>query len=130
MPLEPAPDRQALLARIEAMDPAEIDMLPVGIITLGLDGTILRYNRTEAGRSRRHAAAQIGRNFFRDVAPCTEESLFEERFSELALPDGHGTVEFDYTFAFPWGNERVLISFLRAPSAPRIQVVITWPAQP
>ena len=126
----PPPDPNALIARIEAMDPAEIDMLPVGIITLALDGTILRYNRTEAGHSHRHAAAQIGRNFFRDVAPCTEDPLFEGRFRDLALPDGHGTVEFDYTFAFPWGNERVLISFLRAPSAPRIQVVITWPAQP
>ncbi len=129
MSQELSPDRQALLARIESMDPGELDTLPVGIITLALDGTILRYNRTEAGHSRRHAAAQIGRNFFREVAPCTADPLFEGRFRELALPEGHGTVEFDYDFAFPWGSERVLISFLRAPGVPRIQVVVTWPAQ-
>ena len=121
------PERHALRARIESMDPVDLNMLPVSIITLALDGTILRYNRTEAGRSQRRAADQIGRNFFREVAPCTEDPLFEGRFRELALPDGHGTMEFDYTFAFPWGSEQVLISFLRAPEAPRIQVVVTWP---
>ncbi len=122
-------ERRALLKRIEEMGRDEIDALPVGIITLDLDGTILRYNQTEAGYSRRHAPAQIGRNFFRDVAPCTQERAFRERFDRLAAPGGHGAVEFDYRFRFPWGTERVLISFMRAPDAPRIQLLITWPAE-
>ena len=122
-------ERRALLERIEEMGREEIDALPVGIITLDLDGTILRYNRTEAGYSRRLAPAQIGRNFFRDVAPCTQDAEFHGRFAELAAPGGHGTVEFDYRFRFPWGLERVLISFVRAPDAPRIQLLITWPSK-
>jgi photoactive yellow protein len=122
-------ERRALLERIEAMGRDEIDALPVGIITLDLDGTILRYNQTEAGYSRRHAPAQIGRNFFRDVAPCTQEPAFRGRFEELAAPGGQGTVEFEYHFRFPWALERVLISFMRAPDAPRIQLLITWPAE-
>ncbi|NNM99091.1 MAG: PAS domain-containing protein [Candidatus Eremiobacteraeota bacterium] len=122
-------DRRALLERIEEMGRDEIDALPVGIITLDLDGTILRYNQTEAGYSRRHAPAQVGRNFFRDVAPCTQDAGFQGRFEALAAPGGHGTVEFEYQFHFPWGSERVLISFMRAPDAPRIQLLITWPAE-
>jgi len=121
--------RRALLERVEAMGRDEIDALPVGIITLDLVGTILRYNHTEATRSRRHAPAQIGRHFFRDVAPCAQDAAFRGRFDELAAPGGHGTAEFEYLFRFPWGNERVLISFLRAPDAPRIQLLITWPAE-
>jgi photoactive yellow protein len=118
--------RAELLRRVENMSREEIDALPVGVITLDLDGTIVRYNREESLMSRRDADAQIGKNFFADVAPCTAEAEFEGRFRELAGPRGHGTEDFSYIFRFPWGTRRVLITFMRSPGAPCVQTLVTW----
>ena len=49
----------------------EVDQLAFGAVQLDAKGTILQYNAAEAGITGRDAKAVIGRNFFREVAPCT-----------------------------------------------------------
>jgi hypothetical protein len=43
-------------------------------------GTILKYNATEGAITGRDPKAVLGRNFFRDVAPCTNRPAFKGVF--------------------------------------------------
>jgi photoactive yellow protein len=116
---------QAILDRIEAMGASELDDLPVGVITLALDGTIRRYNKMEAELARLDQRSQIGKHFFKDVAPCTANPEFQGRFEKLAANEGGGTEKFDYTFRFSWGAQRVHIIFIRKPRRDDVDVLVT-----
>lgn len=92
----------------------DLDALPVGIIVVARDGTILEYNAYEralAGIGERPIA---GLNFFRDVAPCTAVQDFEGRFAGFL--DSHDTSIEPFQFVFPFksGAQRVSVIFVRA----------------
>jgi photoactive yellow protein len=50
----------------------------------------------------------VGRNFFRDVAPCTNRPEFKGRFDEI-VHQGKTTAMFDYTFDYNMKPTRVSI---------------------
>lgn len=82
---------------IARMSDEEIDLLTFGLIELDAEGTVLRYNAAEADISGRPADKVIGRNFFTDVAPCTNTEEFEGRFRE-AIEAGKVDLRFIYVF--------------------------------
>ncbi|MDE2480696.1 MAG: PAS domain-containing protein [bacterium] len=110
--------------RIEKMGEGELDDLPVGVITLDLNAKILRYNKLEAEMARLDQRSQIGKDFFKDVAPCTANPDFQGRFQELTQKN-FGVVNFDYTFKFSWGPQRVHITFIRKAGRDEIDVLVT-----
>jgi photoactive yellow protein len=116
---------QQIVDRIEAMGSDELDALPKGVITLALDGTIRRYNKMEAELARLDQQSQIGKDFFKEVAPCTANPEFEGRFRQLATKSEGGVEKFDYTFKFSWGPQRVHIMFIRKPNRDDIDVLVT-----
>ena len=61
-------DIDNVLAKLTAR---EVDQLAFGAVQLDGKGTILQYNAAEASITGRDPKAVIGKNFFRDVAPCT-----------------------------------------------------------
>lgn len=107
------------------MSEGDLDALPIGVVTLASDATVLRYNRTESELARKNAQAVIGTNFFRDVAPCTAVPEFEGRFRELAAKP-FGVVNFDYRFKFPWGDKRVHVTFVKQKDRSEIDVLVVW----
>ena len=70
------------LAELSQWGPHDLDRLPFGAIKLDQDGTIVTYNATESALSGRDPKDVIGRNFFRDVAPCTNIQAFAGRYRE------------------------------------------------
>ncbi|MCB1054312.1 MAG: PAS domain-containing protein [Acidobacteria bacterium] len=95
---------------------AEIDSLPFGYVALAPDGTIRKYNRYEADLARRDPQEVLGKNFFREVAPCTQVQEFEGRFrSFVEAEDGEPSLSFDFEFTFRHGTQRVRIGFVRSP---------------
>ncbi len=84
------------LARLTA---SELDALPFGAIQLDRDGTVLQFSEYEANLSNRRAPDAIGRNFFRDVAPCTDVREFHGLFQD-GLTAGSLQATFDYHFDF------------------------------
>lgn len=67
---------------IEALNPAQLDSLPFGAIQLDHTGTILQYNDYESRLAGIDKAKAIGKNFFTEVAPCTDVKEFRGRFTE------------------------------------------------
>jgi photoactive yellow protein len=87
-------DIQNVIAR---MTPAEVDRLAFGAVQLDAKGTILRYNAAEASITGRDAQEVIGKNFFRDVAPCTNSPTFKGVFDRGVREDNLNTM-FEYVF--------------------------------
>ena len=84
---------------IDALSPAELDSLPFGVIQLDPDGKILQYNDYEAKLAGIRQSSAIGKNFFTQLAPCTDVKEFHGRFKEgAARKKLYAT--FRYHFAF------------------------------
>lgn len=110
-------ERDDFFARVDSLTGGELDALPFGAIQLGSDGTILRFNEYEANLSNRRAPETVGRNFFQDVAPCTNVREFYGRFLE-GIEAEELNVTFDYHFAFKQSPRDVSVTlFYSAPTA-------------
>lgn len=114
-----------MLDDLSHLTPAEIDSLPFGYIALAPDGAIRKYNRFEADLARKDPGEVLGRNFFREVAPCTQVQEFEGRFRELvsgATPEP--ALTFDFEFRFRHGSQAVRIGLVRSPLAQEVIVTV------
>lgn len=98
---------------VQGMTKEAFDALPFGTIRLDRHGTISVFNRWEAHLAHRKQAAVIGKNFFRDIAPCADVAEFRGRLEEMCR-DGITTQIFDFVFSFPWGQRAVRVRFMIA----------------
>lgn len=97
------------LENITRMDETQLDELPFGAIRLDKQGKVLSYNMTESKLTGRDPKRVIGRNFFTDVAPCTNVQGFAGRFREgVAKGDMH--VIFPYRFDFQMAPRDVSVT--------------------
>lgn len=87
------------LARLADLTAAELDKLPFGAIRLDRRGNIVNFNAVEVCLSGLKAADIIGKNFFTEVAPCTNVREFAGRFRE-GIADKNLHIVFPYRFNF------------------------------
>lgn len=128
-PLPPPPLTELAAAvppeELERLSPQALDQLPYGVIALGLDGRIVRYNLAESRFARLDRARVLGRPFFGEVAPCTATPEFQGRFQALAAAGAPGqTDRFTYIFDFKFGAQLVDIELVRARTQPWILVLV------
>lgn len=90
------------------MSTGQIDDLAFGAIELDATGKILKYNSAEAGITGRDAAAVIGKNFFKDVAPCTSTPKFKGAF-DAGVKSGDLNTMFEYVFDYQMTPTKVKI---------------------
>ncbi|MFN3399101.1 MAG: ATP-binding protein [Ferrovibrio sp.] len=93
---------------VESLSNADLDRLPIGVLLLRRDGTVLRYNATESRFSGLLPEEVLGRNFFTEVAPCTSFSELRSGF-ESGLTAGTLNAVLYHTFRFPNRDMRVLV---------------------
>lgn len=101
--------------RLREMSRAEVDDLPYGFIVLDGEGKILLYNRYEARMARLSPERVIGRNFFRQVAPCTRVEAFHGRFRALVDDPTRVHDRFSFRFHFLHGAQDVNVQLTRVP---------------
>ena len=98
---------------IGKMSGTQIDTLAFGAIQLDADGTVLKFNATEGALTGRDPSAVIGKNFFRDVAPCTSTPAFEGVFRDGVAKDDLNTM-FEYLFDYQMTPTKVKVHMKRA----------------
>lgn len=79
------------------MNGKDIDALAFGAIELDKLGTVLKYNSAEGAITGRDPKSVIGKNFFRDVAPCTAKPSFKGVFDAGVRTNDLNTM-FEYVF--------------------------------
>ena len=91
----------------------DFDDLAFGAIQLDAQGNILKYNAMEGAITGRNPASVIGKNFFTEVAPCTESKEFSERF-KAGVASGELNVMFEYVFDFKMSPTKVMVHMKNA----------------
>jgi photoactive yellow protein len=82
--------------------------LPFGLLKLNNDGTILEYNMAQAEISGIKAGDVLGKNFFLDVAVCTQRPEFYGKFKE-GVASGTLNLVFEYVFEYRMVPTRVRV---------------------
>ena len=105
-----AEDIENVLAK---MSEKELDNMHLGAIQLDKDGKILSYNAAEAKITGRRPEDVIGKNFFTEVAPCTNRPEFKGVFREGVKNDNLNTM-FEYVFDFKMNPTKVKVHMKKA----------------
>lgn len=95
------------------MSDKQINELAFGAIQLDAAGKILTYNAAEAGITGRRSTDVIGKNFFKDVAPCTNTPKFKGVFDTGVRQDNLNTM-FEYVFDYNMTPTKVKIHMKKA----------------
>jgi photoactive yellow protein len=114
------------LDSIGRMNAEELDELPFGAIQLDADGTIITYNRKESEISGRARDRVLGRNFFTEVAPCTNVQQFAGRFREGIAAKNLNAV-FPYRFDFEMEPRDVTITLFYSSASGTAWVFVVEP---
>ena len=95
------------------MSARDIDTLAFGAIQLDGKGTILQYNQAEGTITGRDPKAVIGKNFFTEVAPCTNTPAFKGTFDQ-GVRSGNLNTMFEYTFNYNMAPTKVKVHMKKA----------------
>jgi photoactive yellow protein len=88
-----------LLLRLDEMDAAELDAMPFAAVRVADDGEILATNVAHDQFVGLPSTQQLGRNWFFDIAPCTNNRLFRGLFRR-GVTEGRMSLFFFYAFTF------------------------------
>ena len=100
------------LQRVTGLEREVLDALPYGLVALDANNQILSYNRAESERARRHPDEVIGKNFFMDVAPCTNVRELAGWLADARAAGRNAKKTLEFVFEFPFGRELVDIRLL------------------
>jgi photoactive yellow protein len=106
------------------LSPEEADALPYGLILLDRDGVIIGYNAAESRLSGLARSEVLGRDFFRDVAPCTRVRAFAGRYRQMVEAGEPGHAHFDFVFRFSYGEKRVSVLLAYSPEIRQGAIVV------
>ena len=98
---------------LNRMAEKDIDKLAFGAVELDKSGTVLRYNAAEGAITGRSPTAVIGKNFFREVAPCTSKPAFKGVFDAGVRNDDLNTM-FEYVFDYQMKPTKVKVHMKKA----------------
>lgn len=103
-------DLENVLSR---MNDRQLDELAFGAIELDKAGKIIKYNAVEGAITGRDPKATIGRNFFTEVAPCTNRAEFRGVF-DAGVRGGDLNTMFEYVFDHKMKPTKVKIHMKKA----------------
>ncbi len=109
--------------RLANMSEADFNDLAFGAVELDENGTILRYNAAEGDITGRDPDQVLGRNFFTEVAPCTNSDEFHGRFRE-GVRRGNLNALFEYTFDYNMRPTRVKVQMKDDPQKDTYWVLV------
>ena len=99
--------------QLSRMSTRQVDDLAFGAIKLDAKGVILQYNAMEGQITGRNPASMLGKNFFTEVAPCTNTPKFKGEFDKGVNNDSLNVV-FEYTFDYNMKPTKVKVHMKKA----------------
>jgi photoactive yellow protein len=109
-----------LLDRLEGADDSVLDEVPFGIIAMTADGVVMSYNAAESRLAGLSPAKVIGRHFFSEVAPCTNNFMVAQRFENEPVLDA----VIDYVFTLRMKTTNVRLRLLKQPVRRRMYLLV------
>jgi photoactive yellow protein len=108
---------QTVIDALAQLTRTQADAQAFGVVRVTDEGVVTLYNRWESELAGVAVSAAEGRNFFSQVAPCTNNRLVFGKFKD-GVQKGHLDAEFNYTFTYKMKPTNVALRLFRhAPSA-------------
>lgn len=102
---------------------SDINVLPFGMVKMDLTGKILEYNMAEAELTGTDPAWALGKNFFHEVATCTNTPDFYGKFIE-GVRKGFLNAVFNYSFTHCEIPIRVRVHMFTMPDSRGQKIVV------
>lgn len=96
------------LGKLGTLTQTEADAAPFGIVKVDNNGKILLYNKYESELANVPIQTAVGKNFFTEVAICTNNRIFYGRFKE-GMVNGDLDIAFNYVFTYKMKPTNVVI---------------------
>jgi len=90
----------------------QLDDLPFGVVRMDRLGIVADYNRFESNLSGLPPDRVIGKHFFEQIAPCTNNFMVASRFGEDSLDE-----QLDYVFTYKMKPTKVRLRLLKSPAS-------------
>jgi photoactive yellow protein len=114
---------ESLESALSELTEEQLNELAFGAIQLDTEGRVLQYNEAEGEITGRDPQAMLGKDFFVEVAPCTQNSEFCQRFYE-ALEQGSINVVFEYVFDYQMTPTKVKIHMYKRRQEASVWVLV------
>ena len=101
----------------------DINVPPFGVVKMDLTGKILEYDMAEAELTGTDPAWALGKNFFNEVATCTNTPAFYGKFVE-GVKKGFLYAVFNYSFTHRETPTRVRIHLMTMPDSVGQKIVV------
>ena len=109
--------------RISQLSSEELHKLPYGVIQLDTEGNVVFYSDYESRLSRLPRERVVGKNFFTEIAPCTDVKEFRGQFLEgVAKRELH--VRFHFHFPFKVNPQTVLVTLFYSSITENVWVLV------
>ncbi|MEO1418253.1 MAG: PAS domain-containing protein [Bacteroidota bacterium] len=105
-------DQKDIYLHLDAASVDELDKAEFGIVRLGSGGRISYMNRYEATLAKLKQEETMGKHFFTQVAPCTNNFLVAEKYKAEA---GSRDETIDYIFTYRVKPTKVKLRLLTNP---------------
>jgi photoactive yellow protein len=109
-----------ILAQLVSLSDDQLNKLDFGAIRMDLNGEVTFYNSSESAITGLHKDRVLGRNFFDQVAPCTNNYLVSQRFRDEAELDAI----IPYVFTLRLKPTSVRLRLLRSASWPSMFLLV------
>jgi photoactive yellow protein len=115
-------DEVDLYDELMSSSDAQLQDTAFGVIALDADHRVVMYNKTESTLSGLSPDRVVGRHFFSEVAPCTNNYMVAHRFETEAVLDA----TIDYVFTLRMKPTPVRLRLLARPNAARRFLLVQW----
>jgi photoactive yellow protein len=113
-----------LLDTLEATPVDGLDAFGFGLVVMDRDGRVTGYNQAESQLSGLPVNEVVGRNFFVEIGPCTNNYLIAQRFHDCTDQNQGLDEELDYVFTYRMSPTPVRLRLLARPGSARQYLVV------
>lgn len=104
---------ETIVTKLPQLTRDDVDSLDYGAVKVDNEGRILLYNRYEAELAGVAPSSAEGKNFFKEIAPCTNNKLFYGKFQK-GVDAGELNLAFNYTFTYKMKPTNVSVQMLKS----------------
>jgi photoactive yellow protein len=104
-----------ILQKLPLLTPRDIDRLDFGCVKVSDQGLVQMYNKWESEFAGVPQETALGRNFFRELAPCTNNRLIFGRFKD-GVTQGELNTLVSYAFTYKMRPTLVRVHLYRDPA--------------
>lgn len=97
------------LSKLDSASASQLDSETFGIVKMDHSGKVVEYNKTQSAFTGVQKSHAIGKHFFSEIAPCTNNFMVSQKYDSSPTLDS----SIDYTFTLKMSPTPVKLRLLK-----------------